>query len=247
MNPHFIIGTSYFCGPKSGSQWFFEELWKPAVQALFRPPNKTFPQDVFCVSVAGMMAKSLREWIQVIYLTGDLGHVHQLIGKKNPPKDSQMSSWEAAVLTLAMIAFTNECDLIFLEQDCLAFGPWIDQLYSELGDKQMLFGRSRCMPCAQSLFIVRHKFLLTFVEEYIQAGLNLKMGEEKFMSLMRNRPGQIGQFSFPFDRDRPLNFDLPVFYGQKYSPHELNELKRRKLISYDSMPEDVPKFTNDAL
>jgi len=249
MNPKFVIGTSFFNAPNSGSLWFFNNLWRPAVQALHRPPATLIPSGVFCIHVARNKSdRPFPDWIQHTYLTGDLGHVHQLIGKKEPFKDSAISSYEASMLTLALIAYTNECDLIYLEQDCLAFGKWIEQLYAELGSHtEMLFGKVRCMPCAQSLFIVKHKFLLTFVCEYIQAGNDIKLGEEKFISLMKNRPNQIGQFSFGFDRDRPLVYESPVFYAQKLTRDELLNLRRRNLVKFDDLPENVEKFTNDTL
>lgn len=181
-------------------------------------------------------------------MDGDLGHVHQFIGKKLPAKDNELSSWEASVLTLAMHAYTNECDFIFLEQDCLAFGDWIGQLYKELADagKQMLFGKSRCMPCAQSLFIVKHRFIPSFVAEYIIAGNNHRLGEDKFVHLEKHNPGAVGRFAFPFDRDRPLDYTLPVWYGQKFSCAELENMKTLGLINFHKLPENVGKFTNDS-
>ncbi len=239
----YTIGTSFFDGPNSGSGWFFEHLWKPNVRRLYNSPLP--PENVAVISVAGSKLPP-DEQMTIIPLSGDLGHFHQFIGKKSPFKDNELSSWEASVIALAMIAYTNETDVIFLEQDCLAFGDWVGQLYRELNGRKMLFGNSRCMPCAQSLFIIKHDFILEFIRAYLNVPMGIRMGEDKFLHVQSAFPKEVGRFSFPFDRDRPLNYSLPVWYSQKNTARELQTMKSMKLIDYDELPHGVGKFTNDS-
>ena len=238
----YILGTGFFDGKGSGSSWFFENLWKPNVRRLFQ--KEMVPANIIIISVCNSRVLPDEQMIEVP-LSGDLGHVHQLIGRKMPFKENEISSWEATVLSLALIAYCNESDLVFLEQDALAFGNWVSQMYNELDGKKMLFGKSRCMPCAQSIFFIRHNFLLDFVRAYLSVDRSIKLGEEKFLAIERLHPLDVGRFSFGFDRDRPLDFALPVWYGQKFTADELEQMKARNFISYDHLPEGIGRFTND--
>lgn len=170
----------------------------------------------------------------LLQLEGNLGHVGDLL---NGTKKHELCGWSGAVLALAMIAYCNETDLIYKEQDCLAFGPWVDQMYADLGDKGMVFGRKMInapyMPCAQSLFLIRHRFIPEFVKRYIELGPENSqdnLPEHKFAKLEAAHPQHYARLSFGYDRERPINFDDKVFYAQKLSRNELEELKRRNLI-----------------
>lgn len=167
-------------------------------------------------------------------LSGNLGHVGDLLHGK---KHHQFCGWSASVLALAMIAYAGELDFVYLEEDALAFGPWVTQMYSELGDGQFAFGKKMQSPpwmaCSQSLFIVRHAFIPTFVKCYLMLGTDgnaENLPETKFQAIEERFPNECRRLSFTVDRERPLPYDAPVWSAQKFTPDELEELKNRKLI-----------------
>ncbi len=169
-----------------------------------------------------------------IALANNLGHVGDLLNNSKP---HEMCGWSAAVLALAMVAYCNETDMLYKEQDCLAFGPWVEQMYKDIGTKGMVFGRKMVnapyMPCAQSLFLIRHHFIPEFVRRYIELGPERtadNLPEHKFAKLEELWPQHYARLSFGYDRERPINFDDPVWYAQKLTAPELEEIKRRNLL-----------------
>lgn len=258
--PRYLLGSGFYDGAGSGSRWFLENLWYPNVMSM--AGTEWAPERVAIIAVGGSKV-DVRESalpLTVVELGGNLGHVHQLIGKSLPAKSHSFCGWSSAILTLAMMAYTDECDFIFLEQDALAFGPWVKQLYEEMRSwgKSMMFGHSKVMPCAQSLFIIKHGFIPTFVRAYLELGAdslrpgritNSSLPEHKFIELEKGIHSKlvehIGRFSFGYDRDRPINYDDAVWYGQKFTRAELVEVDRRGLIAIDSFPDGVERFTND--
>lgn len=156
----------------------------------------------------------------------------------NGEKPYSLCGWSASVLTLALLAYQNETDLIYKEQDCLAFGPWVERMYSELGDGQMIFGKKHesapFMPCSQSLFLIKHAFLLTFISDYLALGTDADHGnlpETKFVRIEeKHGTEKIKRISWGCDRERPIPYDADVFYCQQIQPDEMQELKKRGLI-----------------
>lgn len=245
---NYTICSSYYHSPgkEDWANWF-ARLW-------YRTNMRNISDPLIIACVAGcklpqeVFLNHSRE-VSIIELSGNLGHVHQLIGKQEPAKPHALCGWSGAMLATAMLAYCNETDFICLEQDALAFGPWIEKLYEELGTRKMLFGKSRCMPCAQALFIVRHEFIPSFVRRYLSGEPERTpawLPENKFVRMMKESPDKIGQFSFGFDRDRPMDLTQPVWYGQKFTPDELRQLSMAGLIgSVEDMPQNVKCFTND--
>lgn len=225
---NYLLGSGYHATPGSG-QAEFASLWQANVKRFARPA----PAKVVIISVGHSVYPVPRdsELLEtVIDLDGNLGHVGDLL---NGAKQHELCGWSAAVLTLAMLAYTAELDLMVLEQDCLAFGPWVEQTYQDLGDGQVVFGSCKLMGVAQSLFLVRHAYLPKFVSLYLGLGTDNNwqmLPEHKFHTLERLYPEEWRRLSFPFDRDRPLDYELPVWYAQKFTAEELDELKARGLI-----------------
>ena len=170
----------------------------------------------------------------MISLEGNLGHVGDLL---NGTKPHAFCGWSAGLMQLAMTAYCGELDLIYKEQDCLAFGPWVEQMYKDMGDGNMVFGgkmkTAPYMPAAQSLILIRHKFIPDFIWRYLGMGpdgdIN-NLPEHKFGRMLEQEPHHFRTLSFGYDRERPINFDAPVWYAQKFTPAELAELKKRGMI-----------------
>lgn len=176
---------------------------------------------------------------QWITLAGDLGHTHDL---SNGRKPYHWCGWSITLVTGLLLAYANECDAIFKEQDVLAFGPWVDRMYSEIGDKGMIFGKANVAPAVQSLVLCKHWFIPEFVRLYMGTGseqLKENEGELKFARLEQENPNLFGRYSFGYDRDRPINYEDEVFYAQHLNPQELQEMKQRNLID-----DELPDFSN---
>ena len=149
------------------------------------------------------------------------------------------------MLAGAMLAYTDESDFIYVEEDCLAFGPWVDRLYEDMGEAVMAFGLKHqsppWMPCSQSLFIVRHSFIPTFVSTYLRMGRDgdvRTLGEQKFVIMEQQYgPTLIRRMSFGVDRERPIPWGAEVFYFQQPTKAELEEAATLGLIE---LPWEMP-------
>lgn len=172
---------------------------------------------------------------QVIRLPHNLGHVGDLLhGNAN----HYLCGWSASVIALASLAYAGGTDLIYLEEDALAFGPWVERLYSDLGDGQFIFGAAMKSPpfmqSSQSLFLIRHAFLPTFIREYLSLGWDGHpdtLPENKFATIEARYRNECRRATWMRDRERPLDYDMPVWSAQKYTAEELAELRGRGLLS----------------
>jgi hypothetical protein len=148
-----------------------------------------------------------------------------------------LAGWSASFLALCLLAYNCGEDLIYREQDVLAFGPWLGQAYLDLGNGDIIYGgpmkTKPWMPCAQSIVIVRHRFLLEFVRRYIELGNDSAAfcPEHRFSKMAaRGEKGQFRHLTFGVDRERPLPWDAPVWYAQQWTDAELEEAKSRGLL-----------------
>lgn len=215
----------------------FAALWQRNVKRYASPK----PENVFVLSVGDIA------WPNFIFANGsqliaknNLGHVGELLNGK----DREFCGWSAAIMTLAMASYANETDMIFLESDCLAFGPWVEQCYKDMGDGDFVFGHKQesepWMECSQSLFLVRHRFIPVFVSEYLALGderhtdaegKHDNLPERKFVKIeTKFGTEMVKRLSFGVDRCRPIPYDSPVFYCQRLTPEELTLLKERGLL-----------------
>jgi hypothetical protein len=226
MKPRFLLGSGYF-HPNPNADTFVE-LWGKTLERYADP----FPAKVVILAV-GDSWRAVHEdhvpFAEVLNLPGNLMHVHALIERK---KSHAFCGWSAAFLTLAMVAYNAELDFVFLEQDCLAVGPWVERMYGDLGDGDMVFGdRMKTAPfmaCAQALVLVRHAFIPEMVAAYLSLGTDAQVSnlpETKFGKLAARYGKRIRRLSFGCDRERPIPMEKDVFYCQKLSPHEVAQLR----------------------
>lgn len=227
--PRYLIGSSYF-DRRQHDRAEFLRIW-------IANTAKVFPdaQRVLLIAEAGSQIPfPLPVHYQSVSLSGDLGHVTDLEAKR---KTNEFAGWTGSMLALAMLAYCDECDFIYKESDCLAFGNILGQMYEDLSpDGDICFGHAQPtapgMPSSQSLFIVRHRFLPEFVRTYMSLGGDGEVhGEWKFVHLMdkigRKRARML---SFGVDRCRPLPWERPTWYCQQVYSEEVAEMKSRNLI-----------------
>lgn len=215
----FLLGSGYYVKEPTEQTAEWREIWQ-------RNTNRVLPPKTVRITVGGTVPVA---WHNNVYLRGNLGHINDLVVEKTKPH--AFCGWSGAMLALAMIAYCDESDFIYKEQDCLAFGPWVEKMYEELGDGNVIFGSCEIQPAAQSLFLVKHAYIPEFVRLYLSEGPDNNeenLPEHKFAKLALVHGWK--RFSFGYDRDRPFNVKDPVFYVQQVTPEELTVLEAAGLL-----------------
>lgn len=246
MKTHqYVIGTGYYtrCGVRGDALAWFYQLWlentvkyaEPLAIYVLAGGDGKLPKDAF-----GEKLDCVVIWTDIL---GDLGHCGQVLSGEKP---YYFCGASATILTLAMLAYLNESDFIFKEQDVLAFGDYVATMYRELGDRGCIFGSQRGQLCANSLFLVRHAAIPEFVRLYLgtpRENAPNQMGEIKYARLERERPDFFCRYSFGVDRERPFDVKAAVWYAQKFTTAELLTLRSAGLVDFESLP-DTPSFSN---
>jgi hypothetical protein len=241
----YMIGSQYYHLP--GTNWapYFLRLWFDNLRKYSDP----MPKRVVVLSHDNLPVR--HPLIEVIRLSGNLGHADDLLQGRKP-------WWAPACpcgwMMLMWMAYLCECDFISREQDVIAVGPYIRAMYDQLGHKGAIFGPSKMHGTSTSLFLIRHHAIPTFALHYLQAGpethLN-RIAEHKIHRMIEQWPEHFCRFNFGTDKDRnddgtldPAVMDQPVFWLQQTNRKELLELERRGFIKTDGMPTGVEHFFN---
>lgn len=219
MNKYWI-GTGHHVSPHYDTAEF-RKIWKRNTLKY------ASPERIMTIESASSPIVGSQDWIA---LRGDIGSLDEIYGDIKPyPYPGSF----VAVCTLALLAYQDESDFIFKEQDCLAFGKWPEQLYADLGASGMVIGRAVAMPCAVSLILMKHWFIPTFVSWYLSSPSEKceeNLIEHKMARWQQQQPDLIKYNTFGYDRDRPFNADDPVWYGQKFTRDDLAFLANKGLI-----------------
>jgi hypothetical protein len=225
----YLIGSGYHW--REGRDPEFQKLWIDNINRYCDPK----PSRIVVISTGGHGLPFVRPDVDEIQLSGDLGGFMALVNGQKPHK---LTGWMGAVLAGALIAYCDEADYIYLEEDCLAFGPWVKQLYAEVGDAGVLYGAKHTaepwQPCSQSLFMVRHSYIPAFVRQILEGPpMNTRetLGEHQFERCREKYPEQWKFFSLQCDRQRPLPLGYAIWYAQQLTTEELALLKEKKFIS----------------
>ena len=221
----YIIVSGYYEHPASNKHGMSSVEFFPIWQR--NNDHYTHAEAVYIVNAGGVQRPGWGgRWIEV----GNLGHVDHMTGEQ------RIGGWSAAFLMGCMLGYHNGVDVIFKEQDCLAFGPWVDLLYSH--DAAMVTGRVNDNGTAQgfvpqSLALILHRYLLDFVQRYLAIPESDKreatIPERKFDRIAA-QTGEHARADLGYDRSRPVNFDDAAFYLQQISMPEMEQLRKRKLI-----------------
>lgn len=188
------------------------------------------PKRITVVADSGSVVPFNHEILLNINLSGNLGHFMELVEGKKP---YALNGWSGAMLVGAMIAYCDESDMVWKEEDCLAFGPWAEKMYDELGGAKAIWGSCSFMPCEQSLFLVMHDQIPEFVQHYLDGppqNRSGEFGEDKFKRMEENFPEKYRRFSFGCGRDRPIPWDDEIFYFQQAKREDVEEAIKRGLL-----------------
>lgn len=228
MSTNALIGSGFFAANDSDFERKFDFLttvWLP------RLGNR----DIVIVDNSEPPTQKLVELtafpnMRVIQVMANLGHVGSMLGKSEP----KLGGWSLSWMIPAMIAYSEKRDFIYYESDALAFGQWEESIYGDMQNRGLLAAFGDASPlasCEQSIFIIKREMILDFTNHYlaIPESDGIRLPEDKFVDLSRRYKG-IGNFSLPCGRNRPVPFDLPSFFAQKWTDEEMAELRKRKMI-----------------
>jgi hypothetical protein len=234
MHNQYLIFSGYHYFP--GADWFHGVWYKN----LFRSAK---PDKVVIIgdSYSPAPFEKRGTWIEP---TGDLGSCGQLLRYE---KRNELSQVSATWLLGLMYAYMCERDAIYVEQDVLVFGHWIERLYTDLGSKAAIFGSAKTHGIATSLFLIRHHFIPHFIEAYLSEGAEdhpNRIPEMKVARMATRNPELYTRYNFPYDTDRPIEPATPVWFAQKFTREELMDMHGHGLVDTSDMPPDVKLFSN---
>ena len=204
----FLIGTGFYASK--------QEHRAKADEFLCWQENTGFNKEVVIVdnSDVGLWQFSPH---RIIRVKKNLGHMSA------PARHAgRFTGWSVSWIIPAMMAYSEGVDFIYKEQDCFAFGNWIEEI--QTGD--FTVGRNSIMPCEQSLFFIRHGSILSVIQKYmaIERADTCCSTEEKFVLCGATFHG------LGCGRERPLTTDAKTWYAQKLTRKEINELTHSRLV-----------------
>lgn len=201
-------------GGLSSSEW--AKLW---LRNTFK--DKTYPVFIFGPDYDEIFDNYSS--VTKIAEYSNLGHIGDYLHGK---KRGDLCGWTSGILYGLIHAYVNNLDFVYKEQDCLWFGPCLEELYKQIGDSTIIFGSCQIMINAQSLFLVKHESIIKVIHAITKYKDIDKLPEYKFFDIPNHK-----RFNFGYDRDRPFNINDHCWYIQQVSAKELNFLKSKNLIN----------------
>ena len=214
MNPIFI-GTGFYSSAEDHPRKLdFFKTW------LLNNPS--FPTVVIDNSALGLGPEpSFAAYgadLRIIRVRKNLGHMSA------PLVPSRLLGGTLSWILPALVAYSENCDYIYKEQDCLAFGNWIP----EVRQGRASFGNHATMDCEQSLVYIARDFIPDFLAAYmaIPESDAQVLGETKYKLIEAQFPGQIARHALQPGRGRPLPLDFRgPWTAQQFTAAELAALK----------------------
>lgn len=210
-----LIGTGFYSNAKnadSARSFFFGPWLRNTDQGIIDCLGGSGRLVVVDNSETELDAEHLAELhIRRVRIDHNLGHV-----SSHNAALSQFNGWSMSWIIPAMIAYSENCDFVYKEQDCLAFGDWLPQI--RIG--RAAFGNHWQMECEQSLFFLERDFIPQFVQVYLSIPEpDCQCLPERKFRLVEGfmGPESVKRFSMGVGRNRPLPADLKAqpWYAQK--------------------------------
>jgi len=232
MNNDYIVTTGYYSPPDNKFIEDFFHIWYDNI-IKYSSPKRIIVVNAGCKRPEG--AKG--EWLDGY----NFGYVPVMDKERNCPK---FCGWSIGFMVGMMIAFHNNCDFIYREQDTLAFGKYIDAIYNMVNKKgkKILVGED----CAHAYKIdngftfLKHDIILDFLKEWLtidrkDAGPGRLRPEQKFTTVFKKFTKVQGFLPFGYGTfNRPINYEDETFYfhpnNKKALAICLEEVRKRKLV-----------------
>lgn len=202
----------------------FHELWE---EILFKYTN---PKDVLVINSPEPSNKHKKvvkintEWIDMLKNFGhQSGHI-----------EGQYCGWTRAWLLGMFYAFINDCDHIYVEQDVLCFGNWIEAIYDT--GKLLSFGHKKyggkMYDQENSVTFIKKEAIPRFLNRFLSIeGTDKEIHAERKITQVRNDfKDKAGYHPFGYGfRFPPERLELP-FYVHRLSYDRLEYLAEAGLI-----------------
>lgn len=200
------------------SQEFFD-LW-------YENTRKYIPQEI-PIHIVGPHRPNLENKQNIISLLeyNNLGHFGDLLTKK---KNDFLIGYTASVVYGMIDAYVRGKDFLYKEQDCLAFGDYVEEIYEIINNSNnygILVGSNKTQACSTAIHFVKREYIPLTISHICSVPDIHCITETKY-SEMPN----LGKLTFGYDRDRPFNPKDKIFYVQQLKKEELQILKDEKLI-----------------
>ena len=210
----YIIGTGFYSSGEFDDSFF--SIW---YKNTYKYAN---PEEVVVVNSNCKKPEGAKgTWIN---LNRNPQHVRDM-------RDQSISfgGWSISFIASATVALANNVDFIYKEQDCLAFGNWVHEIYRQAKEEnlKMLVGvKNNPQKVEQSLIYVRKDFVQRFLSELYgidRSDINMRP-EYKFLSIMERFPDSTGFLKIGTGCNRPFDVNKETFYIQR--PGIPNDLPR---------------------
>ncbi len=137
--------------------------------------------------------------------------------------------WYASVLMGAQYSIVNNCDMVYVEQDCLVYG--LKEALDWAKGKKIVYGFGDVSWCPgwaeQSFIYVSHEYLGAFLS--ILNGCRIHENDRVLPEISWHTlfKGVADFWPFGFGRKRPVDFNGNVFYAQQLRSEEIKEFQNK--------------------
>ena len=145
-----------------------------------------------------------------------------------PPTQAKHDDACAVTYMGAMHALCNKMDLVIIEQDCLVVGLHKAIEYAQSSGGSIIYGvtpEPADLSVGENSFVyVPYKFLQSYLEIQFSKNFHLWNDTRGFPELIyRDMFRNLGsRWNFGYGRNRPINYDNPMYYAQQMSTAELD-------------------------
>lgn len=240
----YVVGTGWWCdetADHAGTQHNdstaqirtreFFDLWFECVDRY------TDPEKILVVDSNSPVTPDLPDDDRLEFLSLDANFGHYVDGDPE-----RMCGVERVHLMSALYAYLNDCDLIYIEQDCLVLGDgWVERCYDAWSKGKIMYGDGdgTPQPQQQSLVLVARPFIPVFIQRllvyFFAARERILRGERRDRNDPEKRWHQafekdVDYLPFGYGRARPINFEDHHLYAQHWTAEELNQVLNREGI-----------------
>ena len=155
----------------------------------------------------------------------NLGHFGDLLNKK---KNDFLIGYTASAVYGMIDAYVRGKDFLYKEQDCLAFGDYVEEIYKIINNNKqygILVGPSKQQACSTAIHFVKRDNIPYAINKICSIPDISCITEKKYSEIPN-----LGKLTFGYDRDRPFNAKDKIFYIQQVKIEELETLKKENLI-----------------
>lgn len=244
----YVVGSGWWCdnsgrhaGSKTGHKTGADDIRTKDFFSLwyYFVDKYTDPEKIIIVDSASPVKPDLPkdERLEFLSLVKNWGHFVDCDYEK-------MCGVERAHLGCALYSYINDCNLVYIEQDCLVLGEgWLEKCFESIEKGKIMYGdgENTPQPIQQSLAIVMWEYIPTFVDRLIDQFYKhrdlLERGGDRSSHNTEHRwhdafREDVDYVPFGYGRARPINFDDPHLYAQHWTDHELSQVLAREGLNH---------------